>query len=142
MGSEIGLIVASHGTLAQSLVVTVEMILGRKTSLQPFDFPENEPANVSAKKLKTLISKSNHGRGVLILSDLFGGTPGSLALSMLEEEAVEVITGVNLPMAIAAATLEPHLELSAAAETLMRTGREGIKEAGRILKGKHPGKDK
>lgn len=135
MGSEIGLIIATHGHFASSLVNTAEMILGRKTSLQAFEFPEHEAAKVSAKKMKILIGKSNRGRGVIILSDLFGGTPGSLALSMLEDEAVEVITGVNLPMAIAAATLEPELNLSAASQSIMLTGREGIKKAGSILKG-------
>ena len=135
MGSEIGLIIATHGHFAGSLVNTAEMILGRKSSLQAFEFPENEAANVSAKKLKTLIAKSDRGRGVIILSDLFGGTPGSLALSMLEEETVEVISGVNLPMAIAAATLEPELDLSEASMALLLTGREGIKKAGSILKG-------
>lgn len=136
MGTEIGLIIATHGHFAGSLVHTAEMILGRETSLQAFEFPEHETANVSAKKLKSLIEKSDRGRGVIILSDLFGGTPGSLALSMLEEEAVEVISGVNLPMAIAAATLEPELDLSAASQSLMLTGRDGIKKAGSILKGK------
>ncbi len=135
MGSEIGLIIATPGLFAGSLVQTAEMSLGRKSSLQDFEFPENEAANVSARKLKTLIAKSDRGRGVIILSDLFGGTPGSLALSMLEEEAVEVISGVNLPMAIAAATLEPELDLSEASMALLLTGREGIKKAGSILKG-------
>ena len=135
MGSEIGLIIATHGHFAGSLVNTAEMILGRKSSLQAFEFPENEAARVSAGKLKTLIAKSDRGSGVIILSDLFGGTPGSLALSMLEEETVEVISGVNLPMAIAAASLEPELNLSEASMAILLTGREGIKTAGSILKG-------
>lgn len=138
MGNEIGLIIATHGNFASSLVQTAEMILGRETSLQAFEFPDHEPAQESAKKLEALIQKSNRGSGVIILSDLFGGTPGSLALSMLEEEAVEVISGVNLPMAIAAAMLEPGLDLSTASQSLLSTGREGIKKAGSILKAKHP----
>lgn len=138
MENQIGLIVATHGTLAKSLVDTAALILGQKTRLQAFDFSEKETASVAARKLKTLIEKCDQGRGVIILSDLFGGTPGSLALSMLEEASVEVITGVNLPMAIAAASIAPELELSEASQALMLTGREGIKKAGLILQGNHP----
>lgn len=116
------------------MVETAEMILGRPSGLAPFNFPPDEAPNLSARRLKTLIKKKDRGRGVIILSDLFGGTPGSLALSMLEAESVEVITGVNLPMAIAASTLKPDLDLSQAADTLMRSGRESIKGGGIMLK--------
>ena len=71
---------------------------------------------------------------MIILVDLFGGTPGSLALSMLEEQLVEVVTGVNLPMAITAATLDPALGLEESTQALVQAGKNAIKGAGLILK--------
>ena len=93
MDSAIGVIIATHGRFSQTLVETVELILARESGLIPFTFPEGEAPRESSKNLQALIRKSDHGRGVIILVDLFGGTPGSLALSMLEGDSVEVVTG-------------------------------------------------
>lgn len=134
MESEIGVIVATHGRFSESIVETVEMILARETKLRAFTFPEGETAKTSLKKLQSLIKKCNKGNGVFILVDLFGGTPGSLALSMLEDETIEVITGINLPMALAAATLDPGMGIAEATEALVRAGKDGIKGAGSILR--------
>lgn len=134
MDSAIGLIVAAHGKFAESLVETAEMILGGQTHLTPFVFAEGEEPRVSSQKLQSLIRKCDNGKGVIILVDLFGGTPGSLALSMLEEQLVEVVTGVNLPMAITAATLDPALGLEESTQALVQAGKNAIKGAGLILK--------
>ncbi len=137
MANRIGIIVAAHGSLADAMVATAEFILGRETDLRAFNFPEGEAARISAKRLRELIKKTNRGGGVIILSDLFGGTPGSLALSMVEDEAVEVISGVNLPMVLSAAGLDPALDLPAATQALLRSGRESIRGAVQTLKGEH-----
>jgi PTS system mannose-specific IIA component len=126
--------VATHGRLAQALVETAELILARPTELTPFLFLEGEQPKISYKKLRTLLKKCDKGKGVIILVDLFGGTPGTMALSMLQEQAVEVVTGVNLPMAVAAANLDPKLGLEEAAESLVQSARNAIKGAGRLLK--------
>lgn len=131
--SKIGFIVAGHGELAETLVETVERILLSKTTLRPFKFEDGEEPEVSLRKLTALIKKCDNGEGVIILVDLFGGTPGTLALSMLEEELLEVATGVNLPMAIAAATMEPKYDLHQAAAFIVTAGKEAIKEAGKLL---------
>lgn len=132
--SNIGLIVATHGNLAQVLVKTTEILLGHKTGLHPFSFFDGEAPPVSFERLKTLIKKSNRGGGVIILVDLFGGTPGTLALSMLEEEMLEVATGVNLPMTVTAATLDPRLKLKKANAAIVAAGKKSIKEAGALLR--------
>ncbi len=132
--SDIGIIVATHGDLARFLVETAELILERRTTLMPFSFRETEKPKDSLNRLQALIKKCDKGKGVIILADLFGGTPGSLALSMLDEEFVEVATGVNLPMAIAAATLHPEFELREASAVIVEAGKSAIKEAGKILK--------
>jgi len=130
----IGVIVATHGRLAESLVETAELILQRASGLTPFTFMADEDPQAASRKLQALIKKCDRGRGVIILVDLFGGTPGTLALSLLDEAAVEVVTGVNLPMAVSAAGLDPALQLDLAAEALAQAGRNAIKGAGLLLK--------
>lgn len=129
----IGIIVATHGDLARSLVETAGLILGRQTELEPFAFGAEERAEEASARLQALVRRSERGAGVLILADLFGGTPGSLALSMLESGSVEVVTGVNLPMVVAAASLENGLSVEQAGERVIEAGREAIMSAGRML---------
>ena len=81
-----------------------------------------------------MIRKSDKGKGVLILVDLFGGTPGSLALSMLDDRQIDVVTGVNLPMTMTAATLDPKVDLHKASSIIVAAGSNSIKDAGRLLK--------
>jgi PTS system mannose-specific IIA component len=132
--SGIGLIVATHGNLAEVLVNTAELILSHPTPLRAFQFQESEEPRASSARLEALIKRCEKGKGVILLVDLFGGTPGSLALSMLQDRAVEVITGVNLPMVLAAAGLNPALDLAAASAALVAAGRDAIKQAGTLLR--------
>ncbi|MBI4083958.1 MAG: PTS sugar transporter [Candidatus Lambdaproteobacteria bacterium] len=131
----IGLIIATHGGLAAALAETAAFILDRPTTLSPFTFEAGEEPRASFQRLEALVRRCDRGAGVIILVDLFGGTPGSLALSMLKGKAIEVITGVNLPMALAAATMAPGLSLREASAAIVRAGHESIREAGRLLGG-------
>ena len=131
--SQIGLIVATHGDLARSLVETGEMVLGGETDLLPFAFEAGGDPQATLRQLRALVRKADLGEGVILLVDLFGGTPGSLALSIMGDEGVEVLTGVNLPMVLAAATLSPDLTLGEACQAIVVAGSEAIKEAGAIL---------
>ncbi len=131
--SAIGVIIATHGHLAEVLVETAELILGRKSALVPFTFPEQEKPKDSLRRLQAQVKKCDKGSGVIILADLFGGTPGSLALSMLDEKQVEVATGVNLPMVLTAATLDPKYDLRQAGAAIVEAGKKAIKEAAKIL---------
>lgn len=129
----IGLIAASHGNLAEALVQTAEDVLGRSCKIMPFSFPPDETPKKSLARLRELVKKQDQGRGVMILADLFGGTPGTMALSMLEEKSVEVVTGMNLPMVLIAASLEPDVGLSKAAEKLVQASRKSIRRAGELV---------
>ena len=129
----VGVIVATHGGLAGSLVETAEFILGGDSGLEAFTFKDGETPKASFRRLQALIRKADRGKGVIILADLFGGTPGSLALSMLDHAQVEVVTGVNLPMTITAAGLDEAQDLAQASAAIVKAGRESIKEAGRLL---------
>ena len=134
--SRIGLIVASHGNLARSLVETGELVLGRKTLLRAFFFNDGDEPKKILGQLRALARKSDRGEGVIIMVDLFGGTPGSLALSMMfGDKKVEVLTGANLPMIIAAAKLSPAASLAEACRTIVDAGAGAIMEAGSMLAG-------
>jgi PTS system mannose-specific IIA component len=76
----------------------------------------------------------NHGQGVLVLTDMFGGTPSNLSLSFLKEKSVEVLTGVNLPMVVAVAQDRDRLTLSELGEKAQQAGRRSIALAGKLLK--------
>ena len=129
----IGVNVATHGRLAEELVATAEQIVGGESALQAFQFRDGEAPKASLRRLEGMIKKAEKGRGVIILVDLFGGTPGSLALSVLDDAQVEVVTGVNLPMAITAATLDPGHDLHQASTAIVESGAHSIKAAGRLL---------
>ncbi|MBI3993155.1 MAG: PTS sugar transporter subunit IIA [Candidatus Lambdaproteobacteria bacterium] len=132
--ARIGIILASHAELAASMVRTVELIVEGRTDFFTFAFAEREDPQRASRRLQDLVRKADNGRGVLILVDLFGGTPGSLAMSLVEPARVDVVTGVNLPMAIAAATLDPALDLHGAAEAVVNAGQQSIQQAGAMLK--------
>ncbi len=131
--SRIGFIVASHGDLADTLVQTAGLIVGQETGFAPFTFLDGEDAKTSSARLAKLIRKCDEGAGVIILADLFGGTPGSLALSHLALETVEVITGVNLSMMVTAATLPPRLTLREAGAQIAEAGQRSIQLGSAML---------
>jgi PTS system mannose-specific IIA component len=132
--SAIGVIVASHGELAAVLVQSAELILGRALPVRAFAFQVGEEPKPAAARLEAALKRCDKGKGVVLLVDLFGGTPGAMALAMVDGKSVEVVTGVNLPMVLAAAGLEPDCTLAAAGTAIAAAGRDGIKQAGALLK--------
>lgn len=129
----IGFIVAAHGNMAASMVRVAEDMLGQKIGMTSFEFLAEEKFDVSLARLRKLIQRQNQGRGVIVLADLFGGTPGTMAFSMLETGSLEVVTGVNLPMVIAAAEIKADMDLADAAQKIKQAGKSAIKQAGELL---------
>ncbi len=132
----IGLLIISHCDLARELLNATELIMGRLEAAEAISIPQ---AIESEKLLKTISEKIkalNSGQGVLVLTDMFGGTPSNLSLSFLKEEMVEVLTGVNLPMVVAVAQDRHNLTLSELGERAQQAGRRSIALASRLLKSK------
>ena len=133
----IGIVIVTHGQLADALIEASEVIIGRR--------PESMEAisidlSVNAEKLRAKIAKGiksvDEKAGVLILTDMFGGTPSNLSYSFLEEGHVEVLSGVNLPIVIQAVSLrEKDLALGQLAADLVAFGKKSISLASGILKG-------
>lgn len=132
----IGILIVSHRQLGEALIDCVEFILDEKPeALNAISIDLRENADDLRKKIESGIKKVNAKNGVLILTDMFGGTPSNLSYSFLEEGQLEVISGVNLPMVIKAVSLRKQKDLVQLAEQLESFGKKSISLASGILKG-------
>ncbi len=129
----VGIIIVAHGRLAEALAETAEMIVGKMEGFKACSFCQGSDVDKLRKMLKTSIKEVNTGSGVIILTDMFGGTPSNISLSFLEENSVEVITGVNLPMVITALTKREGKSITELALTLKDHGSHNIIIASEIL---------
>ncbi len=96
----IGLILVTHGRLAQEFLVAMEHVVGKQQNIETVAIGPNDDMEQRRADIAAAIAKVDSGKGVIVLTDLFGGTPSNLAISLLEAGRVEVIAGVNLPMLI------------------------------------------
>lgn len=97
-----GIVVIAHGNLARELVKVASFILEEQDGIFPLDIDPSESPEEIQNRIKETLLRADQGQGVLILTDLFGGTPSNLGLVFLEKGKVEVVSGVNLPMLIKA----------------------------------------
>lgn len=136
----IGILIVSHRQLGDALIDCVEFILGeRPEAMEAISIDLRENAEDLRIKIEKGIKKVNSEDGVLILTDMFGGTPSNLSYAFLEEGRIEVISGVNLPMLIKAVNARQEMELSGLAEHLEVFGKKSISLASGILKGNKRG---
>lgn len=131
-----GILVITHANLGETLIETVEFILGKKEdNLASVSIDIKEDPESLRKKIKKNISKVQTDGGVIILTDMFGGTPSNLSYSFLEEGKVEVISGVNLPILLRAVNTRSKMEMTPLTESLVEFGKRSISLASGILKG-------
>ncbi len=132
----IGILIVTHRQLGDALIDCTEFILGtRPDAMEAISIDLSENAGDLRHKLENGIKKLKAGNGVLILTDMFGGTPSNLSYSFLEEGRIEVISGVNLPMVIKAVNMRQEKSLAELAEQLESFGKRSISLASGILKG-------
>ncbi len=132
----IGIVIVTHSQLGEALIEAAAFILGRKpeaTVAVSVDLNEN-PEKLR-KQIEKAIKQVRQEKGVLILTDMFGGTPSNLSYSFMEDGKVEVISGVNLPILIKANSTRQEKELSALAVALEAFGKKSISLASGILRG-------
>jgi PTS system mannose-specific IIA component len=130
----IGTLVVSHGQLAQELVAAAEMIVGEISHIQAVSIGWHDDVNDARKEIERRIAEVDAGAGVVILTDMFGGTPSNISLSFLEGKKIEVITGVNLPMLLKLATYQNNLNLEQLAAFIADYGQRNINLASEVLK--------
>jgi len=132
----IGIVVVTHGQLARELVAAAEMIVGDIPNVTAVSIGWHESPDDAQREIAGAITKSDSGKGTVVLTDMFGGTPSNLSLTFLDKGRVEVVTGVNLPMLIRLATLREEEEgddLSDLAAEAAREGKDNIYLAGDLL---------
>jgi PTS system mannose-specific IIA component len=135
----IGAVVVTHGQLATELVNAAEMIVGDLPGFTAVSIGWHDDADDAREEIRQAIGRVQGESGVLILTDMFGGTPANLGLTFLEANRVEVITGVNLPMLLKLAGLQKTSDLGAVAHELREAGRDAIWVASDLLKSEGKG---
>jgi PTS system mannose-specific IIA component len=131
----VGLVIAAHGHLAKELVVTAEQIVGTLASTATCSIEPGASPEVIREEMRKAVAAVDTGDGVLVLADLFGGTPCNLGLTLTRERPLEVLTGVNLPMVLKANSLRAEaLSLPELAAALARYGQKNITCASALLR--------
>jgi PTS system mannose-specific IIA component len=130
----IGLLIISHCEVGKEFLNAAELIVGSLESADAISVTQLTESKEMLTEISRKIKALDSGQGVLILTDMFGGTPSNLSLSFLKEEMVEVLTGVNLPMVIAVAQDRDRLTLKELGEKAEQAGRRSIALAGNLLK--------
>ena len=131
-----GIVLVTHSQLGEALIEATEFIIGKKLKdIVSVSIDLAESADKLREKIAAGIKAVNRKKGVLILTDMFGGTPSNLSYSFLEEGRVEVISGVNLPILLRAVTTRKEMELDELATSLEIYGKKSISLASGILKG-------
>ncbi|HPP81264.1 MAG TPA: PTS sugar transporter subunit IIA, partial [Deltaproteobacteria bacterium] len=118
----VGVVIVAHGELARAFEEAARMIVGPAEAFRSCSFVQGTDVDDLRKRLKSTIKEANHGDGVVILTDMFGGTPSNLSLSFLETGRIEVVTGVNLPMVITALTKRDGKTIGELAVMLKESG--------------------
>jgi PTS system mannose-specific IIA component len=131
----VGVVVVSHGQFATELLNAAEMIVGDLPGFTAVSIGWHDDVTVAREAIERAIAKVDKGRGVLLLTDMFGGTPSNLGLSFLDAGRVEVLTGANLPMLIKLAKTPATADLVALGRDICEHGRVAIRVASDLLRG-------
>jgi mannose PTS system EIIA component len=126
-------VIVTHGMLATELLAAAEMIVGHVVHIAAVSIGWHDDVDAAREEIERAIARVDVGRGVLIMTDMFGGTPTNIAGMFLKEGEVEVVTGVNLPMIVKLASEAGEDTLLDVARRVREQGREGIYLAGELL---------
>jgi mannose PTS system EIIA component len=135
----IGVLITTHGGLGEELIKVAELIRGPLKGVMHISADQTKSAEELKKEISNAIKKLDKGKGVLILTDLFGGTPSNFSLSFLKEGKVEVVTGVNLPMMLKLTGERSDMTLNEYACMIKEYGKKNITVASEILRKKAAG---
>jgi PTS system mannose-specific IIA component len=132
----IGLVLVTHGRLAVEFRAALEHVVGPQTQVETISIGPDDDVERRRQDILDAVAKANTGFGVILLTDMFGGTPSNLAISVMDAGKVEVIAGVNLPMLIKLSKIRADKPLAEAVEEAQEAGRKYINVASRVLSGK------
>jgi PTS system mannose-specific IIA component len=129
----IGLVLVTHGRLAQEFIAVMEHIVGPQKQIAAVCMGPEDDLEKKRQEIIQKVKECDSGKGVLILTDMFGGTPSNLAISFTEDKKVEALAGINLPMLIKLASARQTESLSQAALSGQEAGRKYINAASALL---------
>ncbi|MDE2444675.1 MAG: PTS sugar transporter subunit IIA [Alphaproteobacteria bacterium] len=131
----IGLVLVTHGRLADEFISALEHVVGKQSQMLAICIGPEDRMDTRRNDIAEAIAKVDAGLGVIVLTDMFGGTPSNLAISLLEEGRVEVVAGLNLPMLVKLARVRKDCTLAKAASAAQDAGRKYINIASQVLQG-------
>ncbi len=131
----IGLVLVTHGALASQFVAAMEHVVGAQGQVAAICIGPDDDMEQRRKDILAAVAGVDSGEGVILLTDMFGGTPSNLAISVMDKAKVEVIAGVNLPMLIKLASVRDNVPLGKAVDLAQESGRKYISIASRVLAG-------
>lgn len=132
----IGLVLVTHGRLAEEFVAAMEHVVGPQRQVQAISIGPEDDMEKRRKDILDAVASVDSGTGVVLLTDMFGGTPSNLAISIMDKARVEVIAGINLPMLIKLASVRVSSTLEDAVASAQESGRKYINVASKLLTGK------
>jgi len=133
----IGGIIVSHGKLAEELLNALTIILGEVMNMEAISIGWYDDVEDSKQKINQSLKRVDQKNGVLVFTDMFGGTPSNLSFSFLKDDRIEIITGVNLPMLIKFVSLQRSNNLKEVAKKVVEQGKKNIHLASALLSSKH-----
>jgi PTS system mannose-specific IIA component len=131
----IGLVIVTHGGLAVEFRAALEHIVGPQAQLETISIGPDDDMEARRTDILEAIRRTDSGQGVIVLTDMFGGTPSNLAISVMDEAKVEILAGINLPILVKLAGLRTEMELEEAVAVARDAGRKYIKVASQELSG-------
>jgi PTS system mannose-specific IIA component len=131
----IGIVLVTHGRLATEFLAALEHVVGPQRQIAAIDIGPDDDVEQRRNDIITAVKAVDNGDGVALLTDMFGGTPSNLAISVMNGPAVEVVAGINLPMLVKLARLRGEMALPDAVLHAQEAGRKYINIASRVLSG-------
>jgi len=129
----IGLVLVTHGHLADEFIAAVEHVVGPQTAIQSVCIGADDDMDQRRQDIVDAVAEVDTGNGVIVLTDMFGGTPSNLAISIMDQANIEVIAGINLPMLIKLATVREGDDLQKSVVKAQEAGRKYINVASTLL---------
>jgi len=129
----IGLVLVTHGRLAHELRAALEHVVGPQEAVEPVSIEPDDDIEQRRKDIVAAVARVDRGKGVVILTDMFGGTPSNLAISVMPQGQVEVIAGVNLPMLVKLSSARATMDLAGAVDAAKEAGKKYISVASHVL---------
>jgi PTS system mannose-specific IIA component len=132
-GAMIGMVLVTHGCLAKELINAMEHVVGKQPNVTAVCIGPDDDMEERRNDILQRVADAEEGNGVVVLTDMFGGTPSNLAISIMDKAHVEVIAGVNLPMLIKLASVRQTKTLAEASTSAQEAGRKYINIASKLL---------